>query len=124
VKFISLVAEVLNLTLNYRICGESCRVGEYRYTINVIADFRHMNLYSIKSYDTTISYLFDTLIWFVPCPKSALKFDKILSLFNYSVWFTMLLVIFCLLLCFRVQLNCSLELSLMSHTVIELYLIV
>jgi hypothetical protein len=31
VKFISLAAEDLNLTLNYRICGERCRVGEDPY---------------------------------------------------------------------------------------------
>jgi hypothetical protein len=93
VKFVSLVAEALNLTVNYRICGYDCEDEQHPLTIEIFAGFITLTLNVIKYYDTTIPHIFDTYKWFVPCPKSALRLDKILSLFSSSVWFTMLLVI-------------------------------
>jgi hypothetical protein len=93
VKFVSLVAEALNLTLNYRICRYHCRDEQHPLAIEVFVGFKPLTIKAIQTYDTTIPYIFDALKWFVPCPKSALRFDRILSLFSSSVWFTMLLVV-------------------------------
>jgi hypothetical protein len=94
VKFLSLVAEVLNLTIKYRILGKQFEYRRRPNHIEVFAGFNLLTVHYIKSYDPTITYIFDTFEWFVPCPKSALRIDKILSLFSSSVWFTMLVVIF------------------------------
>ena len=94
VKYLTLVTEALNLTLIYSICGEKCEVGKYLLTIEVIADFTPLSPYTKVFYDNTIPFLFNEFKWFVPCPKSALRMDRIFTVFNSSVWFTMLPVIF------------------------------
>jgi hypothetical protein len=94
VKFLSLVAEVLNLSVNYGIIGKTSEDKPYKYPINVYAGSMNRNAFNFRWLDGTILYIFDTFKWLVPCPKSSLRFDRILSLFSSSVWFTMLLVIF------------------------------
>lgn len=90
VEFINLVAEALNLTLNYSLCGAQCGDRERPLPIEVIAGFRPLNSIALELRDVTIPYAFDALTWFVPCPKSAMKMERILSVFNASVWITML----------------------------------
>jgi hypothetical protein len=93
VVYLTLVAKVLNLTLNYSLCGKQCGDKERPLPIEVIAGFRPLSSAVPAPYDTTIPYEFSAFKWFVPCPKSALRLEKILSVFSSSVWFTMLPVI-------------------------------
>ena len=100
VNYLTLVTEALNLTLNYSLCGKECGDKERPLPIEVIAGFKPLSSITYPFYDTTIPYIFNTLKWFVPCPKSASRMDKILNVFSSSVWFTMLLLIFLTVLVF------------------------
>jgi hypothetical protein len=42
------------------------------------------------NFETSIPYLFDAYKWYVPCPKSVLEMERILAVFNLSVWLTVL----------------------------------
>jgi hypothetical protein len=89
VKYLSLVTEALNLTLKYTI-------HEYLPHIKPIvlyAGFKQLKNPEYGTQHTTTPFIFDTIKWFVPCPKSALRTDRLLNLFSSSIWFTMLLVI-------------------------------
>lgn len=100
VKYLTLVSEALNLTLDLSLCGKKCGDGKDPLPIAVIAGFRPLSVMKIESYDFTIAFLFNAFRWFVPCPKSALRMERILSVFSSSVWFTMLPVIFLTALAF------------------------
>jgi hypothetical protein len=93
-KYLTLVTEALNLTLNYNICGGTCEFEKYPIPINVVAGFKPLSSITIPAFEPTIPYLFNAFKWFVPCPKSALRMERLLSVFSSSVWFTMLPVIF------------------------------
>jgi len=92
VQYLTLVTEALNLTLNYSICDGNC--GDDNHPIEIVAGFRPLSTTAIQNRDVTVPYLFNTFKWFVPCPKSALRMERILNVFSSSVWFTMLPVIF------------------------------
>jgi hypothetical protein len=89
VAYLTLVTEALNLTLNFAVCGKKCE-GE---GIVVYIGFKPLNSVGTEHGDATIPYAFSVFRWFVPCPKSGLKMERILSVFDSSVWFTMLPVI-------------------------------
>jgi hypothetical protein len=103
VLYLSLVAETLNLTLNYSLCVKSCGKTNHPYVIEIVAGYKPSTSFKPLSYDITIPYQFNAVKWFVPCPKSALSMEKILSVFNSSVWFTMLPVIFLTALVFWIS---------------------
>jgi hypothetical protein len=42
--------------------------------------------------EPSISYIFDAVKWFVPCPKPIPRVHKIITMYNASVWITMILV--------------------------------
>jgi hypothetical protein len=94
VKYLTLVTDALNLTLNYSICVQTCGGQERPLAIEVLIGFRTLSSSFLPSYDATIPYIFNDIKWFVPCPKSALRMERILNVFSSSVWFTMLPVIF------------------------------
>jgi Ligand-gated ion channel. len=94
VKFLTLVSEALNLTLDYCILYKTCENEYHEYPIKVLAGFKPLSTAALNLGDATIPYLCDTFKWFVPCPKSALRMERILNVFSSSVWFTMLPVIF------------------------------
>jgi len=104
VKYLSLVTEALNLTLNYSMCGEKCGDKNHPILIEIIASFKPLNTATNPLlYDTTIPYQFNTFKWFVPCPNSVLRMGKILSVFSSSVWFTVLAVVFLTALVFWIS---------------------
>jgi hypothetical protein len=45
-------------------------------------------------FEPSIPYFSSTLKWFVPCPKSISRADRFLTVFNVSVWLTMIIVFF------------------------------
>jgi hypothetical protein len=113
VKYLSLVTEALNLTLNYSICVEKCNTKNHPILIQIIAAYKPQNSGTNPLlYETTIAYQFSTFKWFVPCPKSALRMEKVLSVFNSSVWFTMLPVIFLTGLAFWISVRLPLGITM------------
>jgi hypothetical protein len=42
--------------------------------------------------EPSIPYIYDAIKWFVPCPKPISRFEKILTVFDGSVWLTVIIV--------------------------------
>jgi hypothetical protein len=93
VKYLSAVAEALNLTVNYCISPHCNKDERNPLAIEILSGSHDLEIGVFILFGFTIPYAFDTYKWYVPCPKSALRFNRILSLFSSSVWFTMLLII-------------------------------
>jgi hypothetical protein len=48
----------------------------------------------VTSYsELSIPYIYDAVKWFLPCPKPNARVQKIMTMYNASVWLTMMLVI-------------------------------
>lgn len=89
---VELMAEALNLTLEVIPCEHECNYGEHLIEIFVNIGFKPLNLLGIKARDATIPCLFNALKWYVPCPKSALRMERVMGVFSASVWFSMVSV--------------------------------
>jgi hypothetical protein len=44
-------------------------------------------------YEPSIPYIYDAVKWFLPCPKTNARLEKIITMYNASVWLTMMLVL-------------------------------
>jgi hypothetical protein len=42
--------------------------------------------------EPSVPYIYDKIKWFVPCPKSVSRVEKIITMYNASVWLTMTIV--------------------------------
>jgi len=51
-----------------------------------------LNLALIPFADPTVTIIFDTLRWYVPCPRPESRMGKIMRVFTVSVWFNMAVV--------------------------------
>jgi hypothetical protein len=100
VKYLSLVTEALNLRLKYCAPQEDCGDEYSEPSIIVFVGFNVLTKRNFNQRGITIPYIFDTVKWFVPCAKPALRMDKIMNLFSSSIWITMLLVILLIALVF------------------------
>jgi hypothetical protein len=58
-------------------------------------------------FEASIPYIFDAFKWYVPCTKSVLKMERILAVFNLSVWLTVLSVVLITGLVFWFSAKCS-----------------
>jgi hypothetical protein len=92
-EYLSLVAEALNLTLEIVPCEHECSYGEHIFEIFVNIGFKPLNILGMKYRDATIPYIFNAMKWYVPCPKSALRMERVMGVFSTSVWFSMLPVL-------------------------------
>lgn len=97
-EYLNLIAEALNFTLKVIWCEHECNYGEYPTEIFVNIGFKPLNILGIKSRDATIPYLFNALKWYVPCPKSTVRMERVMGVFSTSVWFAMVpvLILTCL----------------------------
>jgi hypothetical protein len=92
-EYLNLVAEALNLTLEVMMCDHKCDYGEAIIEIFVNIGFKPLNILGFKARDATIPYLFNALKWYVPCPKSDLRMERVVGVFSASVWFSMVPVL-------------------------------
>ncbi|PNF26843.1 hypothetical protein B7P43_G16841 [Cryptotermes secundus] len=88
-EYLNLISDALNLTLEVIWCEHECNYEERFVDIFVNIGFKPLNMLGMKSRDATIPYLFNALKWYVPCPKSTLRMEKVMGVFSTSVWFSM-----------------------------------
>jgi hypothetical protein len=51
-----------------------------------------LNLVTLPFADPTVTIIFDTLRWYVPCPRPVSRIGKIMRVFTVSVWFNIVVV--------------------------------
>jgi hypothetical protein len=61
----------------------------------------------IHVFDASVPYKLDSLKWYVPCPKSALRTEGIMSVFSSSVWLTVLFIVLITSIVFWLSAKCS-----------------
>jgi hypothetical protein len=99
IEYLLLVSEALNLTIDYHLFEDKETFGDR--VVSGLADVSDISDVSIgrmgrdfNDYaDITIPFIFDAVKLYVPCPKPAIRTDKVMGMFSPSVWFTMAVVI-------------------------------
>lgn len=100
IEYILLLAEATNLTVVFLppIEGDfqektmKVLVALTTGTTDVAIGHLPLNSVMIPFADPTVTILFDTLRWYVPCPRPVSRMGKIMRAFTVSVWFNILLV--------------------------------
>ena len=100
IEYLLLLAEATNLTVEFLspIEGEmheksvDALVAMSTGTSDVTVGHFPLNLVMIPFADPTVTILFDTLRWYVPCPRPVSRMGKILGAFTVSVWFNIAVV--------------------------------
>jgi hypothetical protein len=94
---------VLNLTVEFT---TSFRKFFSLGTVHKIILVVHNPIF-INSLDASIPYLVDSLKWYIPCPKYALRVESIMEVFKPSFWLTVLAVFLLTSLMFWLSAKCS-----------------
>jgi hypothetical protein len=99
IEYLLLVNDAMNSTLDFHHIKPDADLGDrLRSGVADLYDgsdvaIGRMSRNSIHFADITIPFIFDAVKWYVPCPKPALRTDKIMGIFTPSVWVTMAVVI-------------------------------
>jgi hypothetical protein len=100
-EYLFLLSEAMNMTLEFRPPIEGRTVNQFSRAFSeaVLEDVSDMAIgylwlhpILISYGEPSIPYMFTTIEWFVPCPKPALRVEKIKAMFATSVWLLMLLI--------------------------------
>ncbi|KDR17222.1 hypothetical protein L798_08949 [Zootermopsis nevadensis] len=124
IEYLLLVSKALNLTLEFRLITDSVLTFPIGSAVNMVldglADISIGRMFHLAQYvgiaEPTIAFMFDTIKWYVPCPKPTLRTEKIMGIFSPSVWFAMTVVIVLTTLVFWRTSNCSISAVTESHT--------
>jgi hypothetical protein len=101
-EYLLSVSKVLNITLEFHPAPSASdlhervmsSIAELRLgSLDVIIGRMTLTPLTISVVDFTIPYIFDSVQWYVPCPKPALRTEKIMGIFAPAVWFCMAVVI-------------------------------
>jgi hypothetical protein len=100
IEYLLLLAEATNLTVVFLppIEGDmtektvNALVMLSSGTSDVAIGHYPLNLIMIPFADPTLTIIFDTLRWYVPCPKPVSRMGKIMRSFTVSVWFNISVV--------------------------------
>ncbi|GFG29016.1 hypothetical protein Cfor_02573 [Coptotermes formosanus] len=99
-EYLLLVAEATNLTLAFLPplegdiqAAHSQQMLEAASGMSDVAIGHFpLNLVLIPLADPTVTIVFDTLRWYVPCPRPVSRIGKVMGVFTLSVWFSIALV--------------------------------
>jgi hypothetical protein len=101
-EYLLLINEALNFTLSFSPAPSNISVSEriiwcitklVARLVDVALGRIPLDVLGGHYADVTIPYIFDALQWYVPCSKPALRTDKVLEMFNSSVWISMAVVL-------------------------------
>jgi hypothetical protein len=121
IEYLLLVSEVLNLTLDFHLIEPDAKF-EDRIVSSFLALSNGLDVgigriaFDSPFADFTIPFIFDAIRWYVPCPKLALRTDKIVGIFRTTVWFAMTVVIMLTTLVFWFTSNSRISSVPESHT--------
>jgi hypothetical protein len=100
IEYLLLLAEATNLTVVFMppTKGElqeqvfSALLTAATGTSDVAIGHLPLNAVALPYADPTVTIIFDTLRWFVPCPRPVSRMGKIMKVFTVSVWFNVVVV--------------------------------
>ena len=100
IEYLLLLAEATNLTVvflppiegNLEEKTVDALVALSTGTSDVAIGHFPLNLVMIPFADPTVTIIFDTLRWYVPCPRPVSRMGKIMRAFTVSVWFNIAVV--------------------------------
>jgi hypothetical protein len=100
IEYLLLLAEATNMTVVFLppLEGElrektmNALMALITGTADVAIGHLPLNLVMFPFADPTVTIIFDTLRWFVPCPRPVSRMGKIMGAFTVSVWFNIAVV--------------------------------